>query len=53
MINNRTWVLIHNGIIFESSLLKNHENMINKNTDSEKIIHYIIDKVNEFENEKG
>ena len=47
--NGRTWVLVHNGTIFESPILKEYEDCSIGETDSEKILHYIVNEVNEFE----
>lgn len=51
--NNRSWMLIHNGTIFDFPDLEQYKDKENGDTDSERILLYIIDKVNEFENEKG
>lgn len=51
--NNRTWMLIHNGTIFDYPILDKYRDIEDGDTDSERILLYIIDKVNEFENEKG
>lgn len=51
--NNRSWMLIHNGTIFDYPDLEQYKDKENGDTDSERILLYIIDKVNEFENEKG
>lgn len=51
--NNRSWMLIHNGTIFDFPELDKYKERENGDTDSERILLYIIDKVNEFEKNKG
>ena len=51
--NNRSWMLIHNGTIFDYPELDKYRDKENGDTDSERILLYIIDKVNEFEKEKN
>lgn len=51
--NNRSWMLIHNGTIFDCPELVKYKDVENGDTDSERILLYIIDKVNEFESTKG
>ena len=51
--NNRSWILIHNGTIFDYPPLDLYIGKEKGDTDSERILLYIIDKVNEFENQKG
>ena len=51
--NNRSWMLIHNGTIFDYPKLNEYIEKEKGNTDSERILLYIIDKVNEFETKKG
>ena len=51
--NNRSWMLIHNGTIFDYPELDKYENKECGNTDSERILLYIIDKINDFESNKG
>ena len=51
--NNRSWMLIHNGTIFDFPELDKYRDKENGDTDSERILLYIIDKVNEFEKEKN
>ena len=51
--NNRSWMLIHNGTIFDYPPLDKYMNIGNGDTDSERILLYIIDQVNDFENKKG
>ena len=51
--NNRSWMLIHNGTIFDYPELEKYQDVENGDTDSERILLYIIDKVNKFEESKG
>ena len=51
--NNRSWMLIHNGTIFQYPQLDKYREKEKGNTDSERILLFIIDKVNEFEKAKG
>lgn len=51
--NNRSWMLIHNGTIFDYPKLDEYKERELGGTDSERILLYIIDKVNDFEKEKG
>jgi glutamine amidotransferase len=51
--NNRSWMLIHNGTIFDYPELDKYKEMENGDTDSERILLYIIDRLNEFEKAKG
>ena len=51
--NNRSWMLIHNGTIFDYPKLDEYVEKETGSTDSERILLYIIDKVNDFEAEKG
>lgn len=51
--NNRSWMLIHNGTIFDFPDLDKYRDKEKGDTDSERILLYIIDKVNEFEKSKG
>lgn len=44
----RKWTLIHNGTIFESSKLNKYIFLQKGETDSERILLYIIDRVNEY-----
>lgn len=45
--NNRSWILIHNGTIFDYPPLDNYKSQEKGDTDSERILLYIIDKINE------
>ena len=51
--NNRSWMLIHNGTIFDYPKLDDYIEKESGDTDSERILLYIIDKVNDFESSKG
>ena len=42
----RTWVLVHNGTIFESPYLDQYHHRQNGSTDSERILLYIVDQMN-------
>lgn len=42
----RTWVLVHNGTIFESSILSAYQYTQEGTTDSERILLYIVDQMN-------
>ena len=49
-ITGRTWTLVHNGTIFEASQLHKYVYYQQGFTDSERILLYIIDKVNKYIN---
>jgi glutamine amidotransferase len=51
--NNRSWMLIHNGTIFDYPKLDEYIEKESGDTDSERILLYIIDKINDFEGSKG
>ena len=51
--SNRRWTLIHNGTIFDSSDLCKYNILEEGDTDSERILLYIVDKINYFEDLKG
>ncbi len=51
--NNRSWMLIHNGTIFNYPELDKYKEYEHGDTDSERILLFIVDKVNEFEKAKG
>ena len=44
--SGRTWVLVHNGTIFESPILSAYQYEQHGTTDSERILLYIVDHVN-------
>ena len=50
---DRTWTLAHNGTIFESEVLEPFVAAEDGDTDSERILCYIIDQVNAAQDEKG
>ena len=51
--NNRSWMLIHNGTIFNYPPLDEYKDKEKGDTDSERILLYIVDNVNKFEIAKG
>lgn len=51
--NGRTWTLIHNGTIFKSEKLDKYKPVQDGDTDSERILLYIVDEVNRIEKERG
>ncbi len=51
--NNRTWILIHNGTIFDFPPIEKYLEIETGNTDSERILLYIIEEINKFEKGKG
>lgn len=51
--NNRVWMLIHNGTVFDYPELDKYKDKEKGGTDSERILLYIIDKINQFERDKG
>lgn len=44
--SNRTWVLAHNGTIFESSFLDHYREVQIGGTDSERVLCYLIESIN-------
>ena len=44
--SGRTWVLVHNGTIFESNILNAYQCKQHGTTDSERILLYIVDHIN-------
>ena len=50
---NRRWMLMHNGTLFEFPQGEKYRKIQKGNTDSERILLYIIDKINEFENDNA
>ncbi|MCH5267971.1 MAG: class II glutamine amidotransferase [Lachnospiraceae bacterium] len=50
---DRTWTLAHNGTIFECDALNEFVHLQQGQTDSERILFYIISKINEAQEEKG
>ena len=51
--SGRKWVLAHNGTIFSGMTLLKYSELQNGNTDSERILMYFIDKINEVTAEQG
>ena len=51
--SSRSWMLIHNGTIFDYPELEKYREYEKGDTDSERILLYIIDRVNQFEKDKG
>lgn len=51
--NNRSWVLIHNGTIFDYPQLDEYMEIEKGDTDSERILLYIIDNINDYESQIG
>ena len=49
--NSRTWTLAHNGTIFDCDVLNRFVNIQQGQTDSERILTYIIDRINLEEKE--
>lgn len=52
-IHGRQWTLIHNGTIFECPKLNRYVSLQNGSTDSERILLYIVEQVNEREKQLG
>lgn len=44
--SGRTWVLVHNGTIFESPIISAYQYTQDGSTDSERILLYLVDQVN-------
>ncbi len=51
--SGRLWTLIHNGTIFKSEILDAYVEKQNGSTDSERILYYLIDCINEAYEKKG
>lgn len=51
--SGRVWVLAHNGTIFESEILNQYFYVQEGQTDSERILHLLIDRVNQGQREKS
>jgi len=49
----RTWTLIHNGTIFESDFLDSYFPVQKGQTDSERILYYIVDCINRLQEQAG
>ena len=52
-ITGRTWVMAHNGTIFSGMTLLKYDELQEGETDSERILMYFVDKINERTKEKG
>jgi glutamine amidotransferase len=44
--SGRNWTLTHNGTIFESEELAEYESLQNGSSDSERILYYLVDRIN-------
>lgn len=44
--SGRLWTLAHNGTIFESPVLEPYAQLQNGSTDSERILYYLVDRIN-------
>lgn len=51
--SGRRWTLIHNGTVFENDRLKKYVFLQNGETDSERVLLYILDCVNELTEKRG
>ncbi len=51
--SGRQWTLVHNGTIFDCPELSEYFRKQQGDTDSERILLYLIDKLNQAQNEKG
>ena len=51
--SGRCWMLMHNGTVFNYPGLEKYQEIQKGSTDSERILLFIIDKVNEFEKSKN
>ncbi|MDO5819243.1 MAG: class II glutamine amidotransferase [Methanobrevibacter sp.] len=51
--SGRRWTLIHNGTIFDSQELCKYSTIEEGETDSERILLYVVDMINSFEEAKG
>lgn len=49
----RTWTLIHNGTIFECDCLDSYFHVQKGQTDSERILYYIVDCINRLQEQEG
>lgn len=52
-LSGREWIFAHNGTIFESDLLTEYYHRQKGETDSERILLYMLDKLNEMIRRKG
>lgn len=51
--NGRHWILAHNGTIFSGMTLLKYNELQQGNTDSERILMYFIDRINEMAEQNG
>lgn len=51
--DGRAWTLIHNGTIFECDVLRKYVHKQEGKTDSERILLYLVDRMNQARREKG
>lgn len=51
--SGRTWTLAHNGTIFDSDALAPYQYLQKGATDSERILLYLLDRMNQYEEEHG
>lgn len=49
--NGRQWTLMHNGTIFNCEVLDKYVNIQEGQTDSERMLYYIIDQINKIEHQ--
>lgn len=49
----RCWTLAHNGTIFDAKILEDYVQKQEGNTDSERILYYLVDHINEKQEEIG
>lgn len=52
-LSGRSWTLAHNGTIFDSAVLDKYRDIQEGQTDSERILYYIIDEVNKLQYQVG
>ena len=52
-VTDRAWTLIHNGTVFECEILKHYVLSQHGATDSERILLYIVDRINHATEDKG
>ncbi len=51
--SGRNWTLVHNGTIFDFSLMNRYLDVQEGQTDSERILYYIVGRINESTTKKG
>ena len=51
--SGRAWTLIHNGTLFEAGLVDKYKELQEGNTDSERILYYLVDMINEEQERLG